>query len=644
MAPLFCWRDALHAIQAHNRKRSSAPGVAMEMMRRLFLMFFLLAGWAMGGVSLDKLPPHPRLFADAPRFEALKKEVAVEGGIRDFHLVLKARAEALLKQKPVERVMTGKRLLAVSRQALECITVSAMVGKLEDNKTYKERAIAEMRALAGFSDWNRPHFLDVAEATFAMGVGYDWLYDDLTPADRDLIATAIIEKGLKASLISRDGKDPYWASTTNNWNQVCNSGMTIGALAVAERDPALAARMVDRAIENLQYAAKAYAPDGIYPEGPGYWSYGTGFHVALVDALKTSLGSTFNLEQFPGFLKTADFIVQMRSPAGKNYNFSDNAPSRGFETPLFWFARELKRPGLLDADLEILQDLKAKPGKLDRLMPLALVWWDGRKARTEESPPTAWTGDGKVPLAVFRERWGDPDAAFAAFKGGRPGISHGHMDVGSFIFEKDRIRWAEDLGLQSYNTLESKGIDIWRQGQDSPRWQVFRLGAESHNIPRFDGAVQNIDAFATLLKASADKRLMVLDLTALYPGAVKSSRRGLRMMPDGGVLIRDEWQAGEKPVSMTFQWLTKAKVTPDGAGALLESGGKSLRLTVTAESPFSIAVQDLSKPANDYDQTNPGLKRIVITTRTEAGKAGSMVVGADLKEGEAAPAGALESW
>ncbi|MBX3741135.1 MAG: heparinase II/III family protein [Akkermansiaceae bacterium] len=613
------------------------------MIRRLFLMLFLFAGCAMGGVSPDKLPAHPRLFANAARFDEIRKQVADEGPARDFFLVLKARADSLLKQEPVERIMTGKRLLSVSRQALECITVSAMVGKLEDNAAYKERAIAEMRALAGFTDWNQPHFLDVAEATFAMGIGYDWLYDDLTSADRDLISGAIIGKGLKTSLISRSGKDPFWVSGTNNWNQVCHSGMAIGALAVAERDPELATRIVDRAINNLQYAAKAYAPDGIYPEGPGYWAYGTGFHVALVDALKTSLGDTFGLEKFPGFLKTADFMVQMCSPSGRYYNFSDNTQTRGFETPLFWFARELKRPGLLEADLTIVEDLKRKPRKLDRLMPLALVWWDGKKAETGESPPPSWAGGGKVPLAVFRERWGDRNAAFVAFKGGKPAISHGHMDVGSFVFEKDGIRWAEDLGLQSYNTLESRGIDLWNSKQDSPRWKVFRLGSEAHNIPRFNGADQIVEGTAGVVKTDTDKRLMVLDLTPLYAGMVKSSHRGVRMMPDGRVVIRDEWQAGEKPVSMTFQWLTKAKVTTDSKGALLESGGKSLRLEVTAESPFTVAVQDLSKPANDYDQANPGLKRIVITTETAAGKPGSMVVATGAGDADI-PAGTLGSW
>jgi hypothetical protein len=33
----------------------------------------------------------------------------------------------------------------------------------------------------------RRHFLDVAEMTMAVAIGYDWLYDDLSPASRAAI-------------------------------------------------------------------------------------------------------------------------------------------------------------------------------------------------------------------------------------------------------------------------------------------------------------------------------------------------------------------------------------------------------------------------------------------------------------------------
>jgi hypothetical protein len=52
-----------------------------------------------------------------------------------------------------------------------------------------------------------------------------------------------------------------------NWNQVCHSGLVVGALAIAEREPELARRIVDRAVRYVPKAGAVYAPDGSTPKG-----------------------------------------------------------------------------------------------------------------------------------------------------------------------------------------------------------------------------------------------------------------------------------------------------------------------------------------------------------------------------------------
>ena len=60
---------------------------------------------------------------------------------------------------------------------------------------------------------------------------------DYRLGDRNTIKTAIIEKGLKPSLLTENSG---WVKSYHNWNQVCNAGMTYGALAVFEDEPDLA--------------------------------------------------------------------------------------------------------------------------------------------------------------------------------------------------------------------------------------------------------------------------------------------------------------------------------------------------------------------------------------------------------------------
>ena len=63
---------------------------------------------------------------------------------------------------------------------------------------------------------------------------------------------------------------------TNNWNQVCNGGLVCAALASYENNPSEAKDMIEKALESNKPALEVmYSPDGNYPEGSGYWCYGT---------------------------------------------------------------------------------------------------------------------------------------------------------------------------------------------------------------------------------------------------------------------------------------------------------------------------------------------------------------------------------
>lgn len=116
--------------------------------------------------------------------------------------------------------------------------------------------------------------------------------------------------------------------------------------------------------------------------------------------------------------------------------------------------------------------------------------------------PLVWVAGGPGPVAVMRSAWGDPRALFVAVKGGTPNTSHGHMDIGGFVFEADGVRWAVDLAAESYPKMRAAGLDLWNYRQDSSRWATFRIGPEGHNILRFNGARQQVDGRASVRNAS----------------------------------------------------------------------------------------------------------------------------------------------
>ncbi|RAI73504.1 hypothetical protein HMF3257_02015 [Spirosoma telluris] len=220
----------------------------------------------------------------------------------------------------------------------------------------------------------------------------------------------------------------------------------------------------------------------------------------LIEALRSALGTSFGLEQFPGFLKTADYKLQMVGPSGLDFNYSDYHLETQNEPIMLWFARETDRPVLARqeiADVHTLYRAAISNTKStvhpNRHTPLELLWWEPTlAAQSANLLPLHWTSQGVLPMAVMRSAWNDPQATFVAIKGGTPNHSHAHMDAGSFVLEADGVRWAVDLGTESYDKMRAAKLDLWSYAQTSTRWTTFRVGPEGHNILRFGGAYQDI--------------------------------------------------------------------------------------------------------------------------------------------------------
>ena len=76
---------------------------------------------------------------------------------------------------------------------------------------------------------------------------------------RKTIRAGLIKNGMKPGVTGYEKKH-WWSRSSHNWNQVCNSGMAIGALAIAEKvlgPPQVAAILNDLA--NLYRAQRRYA-------------------------------------------------------------------------------------------------------------------------------------------------------------------------------------------------------------------------------------------------------------------------------------------------------------------------------------------------------------------------------------------------
>jgi len=534
---------------------------------------------------------HPRLIATAEDTARIKRLIADDPRAAEIYQQVKRNADRYLTAQTVQYRIIGPRLLSESRKCLEHVYTLATAYRLEGDRRYLERAVKEMLTAASFKDWNPSHFLDTAEMTHALAIGYDWLYKDLDAQQRETIRRAIVEKGLReAEKVYR--KQQWWSRTRHNWNQVCNGGITIGALAVAEDEPELARYIVHQAVQSVQLAMREFAPDGACVEGPGYWNYATSYNVYMLAALETALGTDFGLSGFPGFSVTGDFRIHFIGPTKQTFNFADAGSSAGRAAQMFWLARKFNQPLYAWHEREYIGGGS----------PLHLWWFDGRGQPLGKSGFPTDRGFRYADVVFLRSAWDDPQAVFVGFKGGDNKVNHSHLELGTFVLDALGQRWAVDLGSDDYNMPAYFG---------NKRWTYYRLATIGQNTIVIDGQNQDPKAVAPVIAfASQPNRAhAVVDLSAAYAKQLSKALRGMALLDRKHVLVQDELE-GITGKELWWQMHTRAKIELKGNQALLMQGKQQLwaRILEPAEAVFAIESAAAPPPQNP----NTGVQKLVV--------------------------------
>lgn len=597
-------------------------------MQRFILAVLFLAAFAVSpasgqSVDYDKLAPHPRLLLRDGDTEAMRALPSRSANARAVHDRIMAEADRMLAADPVGRVMTGRRLLSVSREALKRIFYLSYAYMTAQDERYAARAEREMLAVCGFEDWNPSHFLDVGEMTMAVAIGYDWLYGYLSRHSRSIIGTAIYEKGLRAS---ENDRQAWFFRAGNNWNQVCNAGMIYGALATMERSPEYCRALIDKCLASNPVAQKCYDPDGGYPEGYSYWDYGTGFEVMLVAALQSALGTDAGIALQASFMRSADFMTYMVAPSGRCYNFYDSGANAGCIPAKYWFARQTGNPSVVAVDEQFVG-----AGRIpnDRLLPIYMIFASGLDLGRQRLPESrTWVGHGDAPVFVYRSGWTRDDDTYFAIKGGRASSNHAHMDAGSFIYEYDGVRWAVDLGMHDYNRLEQAGVDLWNMKQTSGRWDIFRIGPDSHNTLVFNGHRHNVDGMADIVDRfdTPRRKGAVVDLTPAFEGDAARVVRTAELDRNDWLTITDRIENGAAPSTVEWKMTTGAKAEiVDARTVRLVQDGRTLyvRLRSRVDGEAVIWPEHEYKPFEIKDEN---ICRIGFRLRLKAGEAADVAV------------------
>lgn len=575
-------------------------------MRMVFIILFVIPLFAFAELPtketvLNTLQvEHPRLFLSNERLSKLQELSETDELLSRLVSSAMMEADKILNEAPADFIIIGPRLLGQSRLVLRRVLTLGLVYRWTKDEKYARRAKRELFAAAAFPHWNKSHFLDTAEMCNAFAIGYDWLYSQLTEYEKMVIRGALVEKGLMVGL-QEIKNNAWWATVDHNWNQVCNGGLAVGALSLADEEPLSCAELLALTINNLPLAMKSYAPDGGWNEGPGYWGYATRYNVFAIAALQSALNTDFGLSHMPGFSTAGLFPIYAAGPTDLSFNFADASPHYSSQATLFWLGEKFNLPVCCNENIRLLEKNLKREQNSD---VMNIVWYQPFSIKAPLLPKDDYYKG--IQVVFMRSSWNNPDAFYIGFKGGDNQANHCHLDIGSFVLDALGVRWGVDLGSDDYNMP-----GYWGSSEGGTRWQYFRLNNFSHNTLTLNDDLQRVDAIAPMIKTdfTEKKSFAIADLSLAYQPHAKKVQRGIMLM-ENKAIVQDEieWVGEDNKVSWRF--MTGADIQLLKNEALLSQNDKKLHVEILA--PDNVTFSMLSAKRDAPEKENKGYQILSI--------------------------------
>lgn len=589
--------------------------------------------------------PHPRLFASDKEFDSMMQRVKSAApeteAITTVHNSIIAAADQFISA-PLPLGFgfdEANYRLADHENALAMLAPAVYAWRATHEEKYASlvRYVVDI-VCKEFTTWNaKKHYLDTARLMFAMALAYDWMYDYWDVSTREMIRQNILEKSLTTY------KGLWWNRVKTNWNQVCYSGIVNAAVAVCDAEcEDICSEAIAQAVDaNLAAQIASYSPDGNYPEGYTYFIFGTNYECLMLATLDHTFGTAFGLDNVQGFDRAPEMMLNAVGPSGLVWNFFDNSTREYNVMSMWYFARRFSRPDFVVKELQRIRGGFYQADHLGELAPLyACIMEDYND--NDVNPPAQsplYHGSGITPIAIVHTDRNQPESdRFLAVKAGSASANHGHMDVGSFVYDAHGVRWACDPGDQDYAPVEAalkaakfKG-GFWDMKQNSPRWKVWRMTNYGHNVLTVNDALHVMAGCAVVdsLYESSTGYGMSMDMSSVFEGQLAYAHRIVVVDAMGHLVVTDEIEApADKSAKVDWRMNTHAAVKTSRCSQTLSQNGKKAVLKVRSSErqvrPYfrtwsAHGTQAWDEPAPDatmagYSVTLAPGQRVTLTTK-----------------------------
>lgn len=374
-----------------------------------------------------------------------------------------------------------------------------------------------------------------------------------------------------------------------NWTSWCTQNVLLTAFLTVE-DEAVLQRVVRQAATSLDCFLKDYAADGCCNEGAQYYRHAGLTLWGALDILATAAPDAFApLFGTEKIRNIAEYICNMRAQGLYYFNFGDCSPLAGRcgarEYRFGLAVGSARLQALAAADFAADDDPDGLTAQ-DASCGINL-WYRILTAFTAADLAAAATGGAPgegTPATVYYPSTGIYTAHAGAFalgcKMGGNGDSHNHNDTGSFTVYKNGQPYLIDIGVESYT----------RKTFSPQRYEIWTMQSAWHNLPTFDGVMQQDGAAFAARQVVAGEREISGDLAGAYPPLPGLGFYKRRLcLDEHGVCLCDETDY-RNPVTLSL--MSRMAPTVDGGTLRLGTLGVVAMLGQSAVIVEAVPVSD----------------------------------------------------
>lgn len=443
---------------------------------------------------------HPRLYFDPSFIQDLRLKIQSNPDIGEKWSELQQQADRLLTAEWIDESYADAldsqhgNYGEPSGQVSQMGMILGLAYQVTGNPKYAEKLRDALLFYSNYKKWigkalerrNPPWTseLNTARFCYGFGVGFDCIYDFLTPEERTIICDSVVRLGILPTLndwILPEKRIHAMDTMGHNWWSVCVSQAGIAALSILGDEPRAEEWLEDivRAFPHyfaykgsvLGNKSPNYDEKGAFYESVVYAEYGLSEYLMFRLAYQNAY-EVFALSDIPMLARMGEFFIQTAYPTADQcltVSFGDGYLNRTAEQS----ARLLLANGYEDPKLRwYLQCVKPELHALD-LLYHDKIWGGASLPPDVDQSAEIYEEIGWV---VLRNCW-EKDATLLAAKSGFT-WNHAHADAGSFM-----------LFHQGQPLLIDSGTCAYRRKE----YREYYCQSKAHNVVLFNGHAQNTE-------------------------------------------------------------------------------------------------------------------------------------------------------